>query len=46
MSTSNPQKSGYVQHLGDEGEVGEVGEYFGDMWAGAANHISAETQQR
>jgi len=36
IGVRSPQKS--LQYLGDDGEVGEVGEYFGDdgdIWAGA-----------
>jgi hypothetical protein len=34
---------GYVQYLGDDGEVGEVGEYFGEagvISAGAGGQVS------
>jgi len=47
------QKRGDAQYFGDEGEVGEVGEYFGDVgeyfgdvgesWVGeATHHVSSE----
>ena len=35
----------YVQYLGDDGEVGEVGEYFGEagvISAGAGERVSKE----
>jgi hypothetical protein len=41
-----------LQYLGEEGDTGEVGEYFGDegdIWAGAKNRVQAlywENQER
>jgi hypothetical protein len=39
----------YVQYLGDDGEVGEVGEYFGDagvISAGADERVSKSLTQK
>jgi hypothetical protein len=45
MSTRTKYWQATLQYFGDEGEVGEVGEYFGedgDIWAGAINMPSSE----
>jgi len=42
ISKSNGRIDHNLQYLGEEGETGEVGEYFGDegdIWAGAKNEV-------